>query len=86
MAAEYLSFMDTHGNKYVVQRNPTGYGYILRIGRVHEWTEQALTFESEYQSIGDVPRAYFRDRVTPTPTDNPDFVKRAALWYIGVNN
>ena len=80
-----LRYTDGYGNVYVVNINGPGFPY-FRIGHVEEWIEQAPTYESEYNDLGPVERARFVDHVKPEHTNNPDYVLRASLGYLGINN
>ena len=62
------------------QRDKIGY---FTAGYVREWIERAPTFESEYNTIGDVKRAK-HDIIYIQKTDNPDFILRQAK-YITLN-
>jgi len=77
---KYLSFEDCNGTKYVLQmaRDRAGL-FVMRIGHVETWKRWDLTYESEYSSPGWIECAAFIDHYTPTLTDNPDFVLRAAM-------
>jgi len=78
-----LVFNDCFGNVFSIQK--IDFRYRFRIG--HPVTAKVMmpTFESDYKSLGEVEVCEFIDHVTPEYTDNPDFVLRAALWYIGMN-
>jgi len=82
IAPGYLSYRDTHGNKYVVQKAPNKFGYYFRIGRVHEWTERGPTYESGYNSMGDIHKAAFIDAIDVQHTDSPDYITRASKWFL----
>jgi hypothetical protein len=77
----YLTYQDVHGNKYVVHEPANRLPY-FRIGKVHEWTERGLTYESEYTVMGDIEKAKFIDHVKPMQTTNPDYILRASLSYL----
>lgn len=50
-------------------------------GHLTEWTDQGLTYESEYTRIGDIERAKF----TPyhiSNTDNPEYIVKNAVYFI----
>ena len=83
LTREYLVFQDCFGTIFSVQK--IDFRYRLRIGNPITAKLMMPTYESEYNSLGEVEVCQFIDRVTPEYTDNPDFVLRAALWYIGIN-
>jgi isopenicillin N synthase-like dioxygenase len=58
---------------------------LFRSGYVHQWKELGLTFESDYKSMGLIDKAFFSPDFEQF-TDNPDFIKRAALYLIGLNH
>jgi hypothetical protein len=81
-ANKQIRYKDTHGNLYTWQtedRDPIG-GHFT-IGIVHEWTESRPTYESGYNTIGNVNLAAYKIKYIQH-TDNPDFILRASLSYL----
>lgn len=76
-----IRFKDSRRNLYVWQTFEDDFAGFFSIGHVTQWTEQAPTFESEYNTIGDVPRARFNIHFSER-TDNPDYILRASRAYL----
>lgn len=76
-----ISYKDVHNALYVFDLHTAPQIPNLgtfSIGRVEEWTERGLTYESEYQSMGDIKRARFIPYHIQD-TDNPDYILRASI-------
>lgn len=80
----YLSYLDSHGNMYVLQQGDE-IGLYFRIGYVTNWEELKPTFESEYQSLGMVQCSRFIDKIEIQHTDNPDYILRLSKSYLDIN-
>jgi len=78
---DHVNFQDVHNVVYSFNlcKNPSipNLG-TLAIGRFETWTERGLTYESEYQSMGDIKRARFIPYHIQD-TDNPDYILRASI-------
>jgi hypothetical protein len=73
-----------HSNRvFSLQQIPGQYAYIFSSGYVSEWIETGPTFESDYKSLGPIPRAAFGCDFKQR-TNNPDYVLRASLSLIGI--
>jgi hypothetical protein len=76
-----VTYKDAHMKAYCFQWLQGFEFGVFRIGIVHRWTASMPTFESEYNSIGDVERAYF-EAIHQEQTDNPDYVLRTSKQFI----
>ena len=77
-----LVFNDCFGNVYSIQK--VDFRYRFRIGHAITAKVMMPSFRSEYTRLEETEVAQFIDHVTPEYTDNPDFILRASLWYIGM--
>ena len=76
LGRDFISYKSAFGRVFSLQKGSKFYEFAS--GYVHEFTQYAPTFESEYQTYGDIEMAIFRPDFIET-TDNPDFVLRASI-------
>jgi hypothetical protein len=76
-----ISFKDAHDNLYIWQTFADDIAGYFSIGKIEQWTEFAPTYESGYNTLGNVERARFNRRFIQH-TDNPDYILRASKAYL----
>lgn len=76
-----IRYRDCHDNLYTWQTTSDNIAGFFTIGKVYTWTERKPTYESQYNSIGDVEvTRYVLSFIQHT--DSPDYILRASLSYI----
>lgn len=76
-----IRYNDTHGNLYAWQTFANDIAGHFTIGKVHTWTERIPTYESGYNSLGNVEVSKYVIKFIQH-TDNPDYILRASLSYL----
>ena len=76
-----IRYKDTYGNLYTWQTTAEDIAGYFTIGRVYTWTERLPTYESQYNSLGDVEKTRYKIKFIQH-TDNPDYILRASLSYL----